>query len=536
MRAAQIVADMGFDGSVVLFSWPSAGELTGYIRDQQTARNTGWHLLRLLRELIPQAHPDRIHVIAHSMGSEVLSKAISLIDRADTLPRLAQVAFAAPDVDARIFAREILPMLARHAHARHALRLERGRRAPRLARAERRLASRTRRRLAHRARRDDDGRRDARARRLPRAHALRESGAALRPLRRALGRACARAIDGCCRCGDPTGSSSGGSGSASPAQRARRAGHEASVHYAEYPPPPALAGVVRCFWHLRGEAAHDGGEADPALPDGSPELILNFGDPFEHLVEGRRPRRQPAAFLVGQITAPMRVRPTGTTHLIAVRFEAHGAAMLHRPMHALTDGWVAAPEVAPGLVRTMEALGDRPSAERAIGAIGAELGRIRESAQGADERIARAVQAIRAQHGATSPEELAREAGLTLRSLQRRFADEVGVSPKLLARIVRFQRGLRGPARRTRLVGAHRGGVRLLRPAAPRARLPGLRGRGARAPARGDAGVHRALPPPRRHENVPRLTRIRASPSGASPSARARRSRRRSSSRAPRRA
>ena len=115
VRAAQVVADMGFDGSVILFSWPSAGELTGYIRDQQTARNTGWHLLLLLRELIPQAAPDRIHVLAHSMGSEVLSKAVSLIDRADSLPQLAQVVFAAPDVDARIFGREILPMLRQHA-------------------------------------------------------------------------------------------------------------------------------------------------------------------------------------------------------------------------------------------------------------------------------------------------------------------------------------------------------------------------------------------------------------------------------------
>ncbi|MDH5235779.1 MAG: alpha/beta hydrolase [Gemmatimonadota bacterium] len=115
VRAAQVVADMGFDGSVVLLSWPSAGELTGYVRDQQTARNTGYFLLHLLRDLIPQAHPDRIHVLAHSMGSEVLSKAVSLIDRADTLPRLEQVVFAAPDVDARVFAREILPTFRAHA-------------------------------------------------------------------------------------------------------------------------------------------------------------------------------------------------------------------------------------------------------------------------------------------------------------------------------------------------------------------------------------------------------------------------------------
>lgn len=111
VRLAQLVADMGFDGTAILFSWPSAGALSGYIRDQQTARNAGWHLLHLLRDQLPLAQPDQIHVIAHSMGSEVLSKAMSLVQRSDSLPRFGQVIFAAPDVDARIFAREILPVI-----------------------------------------------------------------------------------------------------------------------------------------------------------------------------------------------------------------------------------------------------------------------------------------------------------------------------------------------------------------------------------------------------------------------------------------
>jgi esterase/lipase superfamily enzyme len=115
VRAAQLVADMGFDGTAVVFSWPSQGAVSGYVRDQQTARNAGWHLLRLLRDQLPRANPDRIHVIAHSMGSEVLSKAMSLVDPRDSLPRLGQVVFAAPDVDARIFAREILPIVRQRA-------------------------------------------------------------------------------------------------------------------------------------------------------------------------------------------------------------------------------------------------------------------------------------------------------------------------------------------------------------------------------------------------------------------------------------
>ncbi len=111
VRLGQLVADMGFDGTAILFSWPSAGAVTGYLRDQQSARNAGWHLLRLLRDQLPRVGADRVHIIAHSMGSEVVSRAVSLIDRADSLPRFAQVVFAAPDVDARIFGREILPAL-----------------------------------------------------------------------------------------------------------------------------------------------------------------------------------------------------------------------------------------------------------------------------------------------------------------------------------------------------------------------------------------------------------------------------------------
>jgi esterase/lipase superfamily enzyme len=111
VRAAQLAADLNFDGAVVLFSWPSAASVTSYIRDEQAARNAGFHLLRVLRGHAAAAAPDRIHLLGHSMGSEVIAKALALVAAGDSLPRLAQVVFAAPDVDARVFRREILPRL-----------------------------------------------------------------------------------------------------------------------------------------------------------------------------------------------------------------------------------------------------------------------------------------------------------------------------------------------------------------------------------------------------------------------------------------
>jgi esterase/lipase superfamily enzyme len=111
VRAAQIAADLNFDGTVVLFSWPSAASVTSYVRDQQAARNAGFHLLRLLRGTLVAAQPDHVELLAHSMGSEVIAKALALAPASDSLPKFDQVVFAAPDLDRRVFGREILPRL-----------------------------------------------------------------------------------------------------------------------------------------------------------------------------------------------------------------------------------------------------------------------------------------------------------------------------------------------------------------------------------------------------------------------------------------
>lgn len=115
VRAAQVAADMSFDGTLVLFSWPSAGSVTSYIRDLQAARNAGFHLLRLVRGIVPAAQPDRVHLLGHSMGAEVIGKAAALVTPADSNARFAQVVLAAPDIDARVFRRELLPVLMAHA-------------------------------------------------------------------------------------------------------------------------------------------------------------------------------------------------------------------------------------------------------------------------------------------------------------------------------------------------------------------------------------------------------------------------------------
>ena len=57
------------------------------------------------------------------------------------------------------------------------------------------------------------------------------------------------------------------------------------VEYREILPPLELRSVVKCFWTLRGPAQVELEAAEPILPDGCVELVLNFADPFVRLTE-----------------------------------------------------------------------------------------------------------------------------------------------------------------------------------------------------------------------------------------------------------
>ena len=95
------------------------------------------------------------------------------------------------------------------------------------------------------------------------------------------------------------------------------------IEYREIEPSPALAPFVRCLWHLSGPA-DPAREAQPIVPDGCVEIVLNLGDPFLRVTGGTDV--QPAAMLVGQLTGPVVVIPTGAVDVWGVRLQPWGAA------------------------------------------------------------------------------------------------------------------------------------------------------------------------------------------------------------------
>jgi len=213
------------------------------------------------------------------------------------------------------------------------------------------------------------------------------------------------------------------------------------MDYTEWMPELTPHNPVVCCWSLRGEAAEAVAQgSQPALPDGCPELIFNFADPFEHISANGRVTTQPAVFLVGQITRPFALRPTGAVDLLAVRFEAHGAYGLHSDMAQLRDAWAEPATLRDITLRelTQRLATNSGSARRAE--VRAWLAVYALRAPRANDVVAAMVRSIRETHGAVAIEALAASHGVGMRTLQRYFAEQVGLSPKRFARIVRFHR------------------------------------------------------------------------------------------------
>lgn len=187
-----------------------------------------------------------------------------------------------------------------------------------------------------------------------------------------------------------------------------------AVRYFEFPPSARLAPFVRCYWILEG-GAEDEGSRNRIFPDGSMELVFQLAEPFRQAGRG-----QDRAVLIGQQWAPVEVTAQRRSECVGVRFHPGGALPFLRFSQA---------EVAGTLVSLDSIWGARAPA------LWQRLG------EAATRRQKVAVLELFLL--SMAPEPAPRPGQLSPRQQRRRFEREVGIPPKLFARIRRFQRALK---------------------------------------------------------------------------------------------
>jgi esterase/lipase superfamily enzyme len=103
-RLAQVVWDgQLYELIPLLFSWPSKNDTKAYLYDKESADISVDYFVQLLELLQKQVGIKTVHIIAHSMGNQIVLNAISkAVDALKSRP-LGEIVLAAADVDRQKF-------------------------------------------------------------------------------------------------------------------------------------------------------------------------------------------------------------------------------------------------------------------------------------------------------------------------------------------------------------------------------------------------------------------------------------------------
>jgi esterase/lipase superfamily enzyme len=118
LRTAQMAFDLNFSGLPVFYSWPSHGKLETYTYDETNVEWAEANLRSFFRTLAAESGAQEIYVIAHSMGARAATRALlALLKEQPSLAKTyRELILAAPDIDADVFRRDIVPGFAALAH------------------------------------------------------------------------------------------------------------------------------------------------------------------------------------------------------------------------------------------------------------------------------------------------------------------------------------------------------------------------------------------------------------------------------------
>lgn len=217
------------------------------------------------------------------------------------------------------------------------------------------------------------------------------------------------------------------------------------VDFVARPPRhPALRGVVRTLWHCCNPGAVG---RETALPSGTTQLLINLNSgPLHHFSSPNSTERARHASVVvqGMHAHPYGLDRADQQSLVGVVFEPSAArVVLGVAMDAVADDNVGLDVLlgASGSARLLDAVRTRLGARMQLdGVEGYLVQRVQAQGRAADPTVTEALRRMRA--GTTEVSALADGLGVAARGLRRRFLAEVGLPPKAMARVVRFQRAV----------------------------------------------------------------------------------------------
>jgi AraC-like DNA-binding protein len=213
-------------------------------------------------------------------------------------------------------------------------------------------------------------------------------------------------------------------------------------------PEQQLSPYVALIWVFESRFGIPLADSRLIVPDGRAKIIVPYRNSLCAAVNTRLLNaKEHHVFLVGIQTHPTTIASNATdTGTIGVELTPKGLYHLFKlSMHEITNRMLSFEELfGPPGARLQNRVGDAEDPKAKIALLQAALTHLLQQNDKEYTLLDHTVDMLAQTHGMMRVQELATDLGYTKRYLDRLFQEHVGVSPKLLASILRFQEVYQG--------------------------------------------------------------------------------------------
>lgn len=217
------------------------------------------------------------------------------------------------------------------------------------------------------------------------------------------------------------------------------------MNYQTFQPHPDLKSIISCYWTLEVPSDTDA-QKQRIVPDGCIEMAFILGDNIRRYISEDEFILQPRAMVLGQTIEPFYIEPTGYVNTFAIRFYPLGFSnFVAEPIKNLAN------KETP-----LELLFDEKIAkeleQKIIQATGVEqrieiieeflLARFSDEST-IENSVKTTVDALLATNGNATIKTILNDDLTKRRQLERKFVQQIGVSPKQLGKLIRLQTALK---------------------------------------------------------------------------------------------
>jgi AraC-like DNA-binding protein len=209
-------------------------------------------------------------------------------------------------------------------------------------------------------------------------------------------------------------------------------------------PAAGLSRFIEHYWFVTSTPQEPVDLRVDVFVDARADLIFNFGASYVRQMIGGRARKISRSNLDAQRLHPIRIAQQGIVRTTGVRFRLGGVGPFARaPLHDFTNA-IVPPHAALGAeARALESAlrdtADLDEQARYLDAFFQERLSLEESFEGFETALLASVET----NGAASVDDMAAAARVSNRQVERLFRRYLGIAPKVLARILRFQSALK---------------------------------------------------------------------------------------------